>query len=70
MLKRIHEKNMTLLDAKDKAGGYTFTKKEREQLLKWRAPLERATGREAMWSASDEVVGHWLWVPSSASSLH
>lgn len=37
MLKRIHEKNMTLLDAKDKAGGYTFTKKEREQLLKWRA---------------------------------
>ncbi len=28
---------MTLLDAKDKAGGYTFTKKEKEQLQKWRA---------------------------------
>ena len=28
---------MTLLDTKDKAGGYTLTKKEKEQLLKWRA---------------------------------
>ena len=37
MLKKIHEKNMTLLDTKDKAGGYTLTLKEKEQLKKWRA---------------------------------
>ena len=34
---KIYEKNMTLLDTKDKVGGYTLTKKEKEQLQKWRS---------------------------------
>ena len=28
---------MTLLDTKDKVGGYTLTKKEQEQLKQWRS---------------------------------
>ena len=36
MLAKINERNMTLLDTKDKAGGYTLTKEEKKKLEKWR----------------------------------